>query len=92
MTGNLIDGERVCGTVHYTGSADITVRLEEPSTEWSTGLHMPHFARSVHPEGFLGAYGKQRALGLLIWLYKEHKRGDRRRKLAAHFEEFGRIR
>jgi hypothetical protein len=88
-----IDGERVCGTVRYTGAADISVRLDEPANDWSDGVHMPNFARPVYPEGFLGAYGQKRALELLANLYKEQKKGDRRRRFAgSDFEAFGRVR
>jgi hypothetical protein len=30
----LIDGEHVAGTVHYTGAADISVRLETHPPDW----------------------------------------------------------
>ncbi|MEO8660885.1 MAG: hypothetical protein ABI693_20605 [Bryobacteraceae bacterium] len=89
----IIDGERVCGEVHYGGSSDMSVRLEQPSDERLTGFHMPNFARSTYPEGFLGEYGEQRALEILADLYHEQKKGDRRRKFAdLDFEEFGRVR
>ncbi|MBV8819813.1 MAG: hypothetical protein JO022_15735 [Acidobacteriaceae bacterium] len=71
-----IDGERVCGTVQYIGSADITVRLEEPVSDRSAHLHIPNLARSLYPDGFLGAYGEETALDLLKELFQQHKRGD----------------
>jgi hypothetical protein len=44
--------------------------------------HRPSHAElrsPVHREGFLGEYGDERALELLASLYKEQKKGDRRR-------------
>jgi hypothetical protein len=88
-----IDGERVCGTVDNGGAAEMSVRLDQPVNDWTISLHMPNFARPVHPEGFLGKYGEERSLELLVNLYKEQKKGDRRRKFAGvDFEEFGRVR
>jgi hypothetical protein len=88
-----VDGERVRGTVHNGGAADLSVRLDEPVNDWTISLHMANFARPVHPEGFLGEYGEERALELLVNLYREQKKGDRRRKFAGvDFEEFGRVR
>ena len=88
-----VDGEVVSGTVYYTGTADITVRLDCPSDERTNGVHMPYFARGVHPEGFLGKYGDHRARELLAGLYEDQKKGDRRRKFAhPDSEEFGRVR
>jgi hypothetical protein len=88
-----IDGEQVCGTVHYGGATELSVRLDRPANDRSISLHMPNFARQAHREGFPGEYGEQRALGLLVSLYQEQKRGDRRRKFAdIDFEKFGRVR
>ena len=91
-----IDGEHVSGTVHYTGSSDISVRLEYPSSALVDGVHMPYFARGVYPQGFLGDYGEQRALDLLEGLYRAQKRGTARRSAFAEgcgdFKEFGRVR
>ena len=89
----IVDGERVCGTVHYGGSTELSVRLDCPSSERTISVHMPYFARPVHREGFLGEHGEQRALGFLISLYRDQKRGDRRRQFAGvGYEEFGRLR
>jgi hypothetical protein len=88
-----IDGERVAGTVHYEGSSDISVRLEQPSLALVDTLHMPNFQRPLFPDGFLGDYGEQSALQLLEGLYREQKRGTARRKaFAVDCEEFGRVR
>jgi hypothetical protein len=89
----IIDGESVCGTVSHGGATELTVRLDQPLNNRSISVHMPVFARPVYPEGFLGEYGEQRSLQLLVNLYKEQKKGDRRRKFAGvDFEEFGRVR
>jgi hypothetical protein len=89
----MIDGERVCGTVHIGGATELSVRLDEPAIDWTTGVHMPYFARTVHPEGFLGQYGEESALAFLVSLYKEQKQDDRRRKFAGFdFQAFGRVR
>lgn len=94
----VIDGEHVSGSVHYTGSSDITVRLECPCVGFVEGLHMPNFSRWVYPEGFLGKHGEERARELLEWLYREQKRGSARRRASAKtsvsgkIEEFGRVR
>ena len=69
------------------------MRIDWPEIDRTISVHMPNLARSVHPEGFLGEYGEQRAIELLVSLYKEQKQGDRRRKFArVDSEEFGRVR
>jgi predicted aminopeptidase len=88
-----IDGEEVCGTVRYSGSTELYVQLDRPSIIWTESVHMPNFARAVHREGFLGEYGEERAMSLLIGMYKEQKKGDRRRRYAGiDYTEFGRLR
>lgn len=88
-----VDGEHVRGTVRLGGSTDLSVRLESPSSVPSVSWHMPYFARGVHRDGFLGEYGDQYAMEVLVELYKEQKRGNRRREYAGiDYEEFGRVR
>jgi hypothetical protein len=91
--GIVVDGEEVCGTVRYGGSNELYARLDSPSIAWTESVHMPNFARGIHPEGFLGEYGESRALSLLVGLYKTQKKGDRRYQFAGvDYPEFGRVR
>ncbi len=94
----IIEGEKVTGFVGHHEDSDITVGITHPSEGFTKSLHMPYFARAVHPDGFGGEYGHQRALGLLAELYQEHKGCQCRRRALAHvghignFIEFGRVR
>jgi hypothetical protein len=90
----IVDGRTVRGTVLLTGSTRIRVTLDWPSTILSAGKSMSFFSRVPEGEpGYLGKTGETIALNLLLSLYDEYKKGDRRRQfVGARFKEFGSVR
>jgi hypothetical protein len=68
-----VEGQQICGLVIHQSSSDIDVMITSPFDGYVAGLHLPYFARGVHPDGFDGAYGRQRAKELLKQLYLQHK-------------------
>ena len=83
----------------YADLRSLTVHIMRPFEGFSANLHLPSFAMGVHPQGFAGAYGRERALDLLTGLYNKHKDCTCTRKAALpyqkdspDFAEFGRVR
>lgn len=78
----VVDGQEIGGIAYFTGSADLTVVITRPFEGFTTSVHMPYFARGVHPDGFHGEYGQARASQLLAYLYVNLKNCACRRRAA----------
>jgi len=95
----VVDGQELGGTAYFSGSSELEVTIIRPFEGFTTSVHMPFFARCVHPEGFRGEYGQARALELLVYLYGNHKNCSCRHRAALpylgvgrDFTEYGRTR
>lgn len=65
-------GVHLKGEILYRNAWDYSVRLIEPVQSWSTGSHIPTFARRVRNEDtFLGKYGDDCMKVDLIRLYQK---------------------
>ena len=65
----LVDNALIKGIITHFDPYDLTVEITEPFSGFSSGCHIPYFARNH--SNYTGKHGQEKASELLIGLYKD---------------------